>query len=117
MTTNPSNDDDSALRALLREWKTDPTLPPRFNDRVWRRIDLAEAAPAPDTSIAALLSHWIATLLPRRVPATAYLAFLLVVGASAGWSQARHETARVNSNLSTRYVHLVDPFQTPHSRQ
>lgn len=110
MKTNKPND-DAPLHALLREWKVKPSLPPRFNEQVWRRIERAETAPAPSVSFAAGLSNWMATMLPRPAFATAYVTVLLVIGASIGWSHARQETARVSSNLSTRYVQAVDPYQ------
>jgi hypothetical protein len=110
MKTNKSND-DGALRALLQEWKPQPPLPPRFQERVWRRIERAETTPAPSVSLAAILANWIGTLLPRPAFATAYVAVLLAIGASAGWSHARLETTRVTSSLSARYVQAVDPYQ------
>jgi hypothetical protein len=110
MKSNKPND-DAPLRALLQEWKPQSSLPPRFLEQVWRRIERAETSPAPSISLPTVLANWIATLLPRPALATAYVAVLLVIGASVGWSQARQETARVTSNLSARYVQSVDPYQ------
>jgi hypothetical protein len=50
-------------------------------------------------------------MLPKPALATAYVAVLLVIGASVGWSQARQETARVTGKLSARYAQAVDPYQ------
>lgn len=111
MKTNKPND-DAPLDALLQEWKVKPSLPPRFNEQVWRRIERAETAPAPSVSLATVFANWIATMLPRPALATAYVAVLLAIGAGVGWSQARHETARVTSDLSARYAQAVDPYQT-----
>ncbi len=111
MKTNKPND-DAPLDALLQEWKVKPSLPPRFNEQVWRRIEHAETAPAPSVSLATVFANWIATMLPRPALATAYVAVLLAIGAGVGWSQARHETARVTSDLSARYAQAVDPYQT-----
>lgn len=114
MKTNKPND-DAPLDALLQEWKPQSSLPPRFQEHVWRRIERAETAPAPSVSLATVFANWIATMLPRPAFATAYVSVLLVIGASVGWSQARQETARVASSLSTRYVQAVDPYQaTPY---
>lgn len=110
MKTNKPND-DAPLDALLQEWKVKPSLPPRFNEQVWRRIERAETAPAPSVSLATVFANWIATMLPRPALATAYVAVLLVIGAGVGWSQARQETARVSSDLSARYAQAVDPYQ------
>ena len=110
MKTNKPND-DAPLDALLQEWKVKPSLPPRFNEQVWRRIERAETAPAPSVSLATVFANWIATMLPRPALATAYVAVLLAIGAGVGWSQARQETARVSSDLSARYAQAVDPYQ------
>lgn len=110
MKTNKPND-DAPLDALLQEWKVKSSLPPRFNEQVWRRIERAETAPVPSVSLATVFANWIATMLPRPALATAYVAVLLAIGAGVGWSQARQETARVSSDLSARYVQAVDPYQ------
>jgi len=111
MKTDNSNENDAPLRALLREWQPEASLPPRFQEQVWRRIERAETAPAPPVSLATVFANWIATMLPRPALATAYMAVLLVVGASVGWSRARQETARVTVELSARYAQAVDPYQ------
>ena len=112
MKTDHPNENDVPRRALLKEWKQEAPLPPRFQERVWRRIEHAEAAPVPTVSLAAMFANWLTNLLPRPALATAYVAVLLVIGASVGWSQARQETARVSGELSARYAQAVDPYQT-----
>ena len=52
-------------------------------------------------------------MLPRPALATAYVAVLLAIGATAGWAQARQESERVSDALSVRYVRLLDPYQAP----
>ena len=110
MKTNQPND-DAPLDALLQEWKPQSSLPPRFQEHVWRRIEHAEAVSAPSVPPAMAFANWIATMLPRPALATAYVAVLLAIGAGVGWSQARQETALVTSNLGARYVQAVDPYQ------
>ena len=112
MKTNNSNESDVPLRPLLKEWKPKASLPPRFQEEVWRRIERAEAAPVPSVSLATVFANWLTNLLPRPALATAYVAGLLVIGASVGWNQARQETARVTGELSARYAQTVDPYQT-----
>ncbi len=112
MKTEKLNNDDEPLRALLKEWKPEASLPPRFNEQVWRRIERTETAPAPSVSLAAVFANWITNLLPKPALATAYVTVLLAVGASVGWDQARQESARVTSELGTRYAQAVDPYQT-----
>lgn len=110
MKANKPND-DAAFDVLLREWKIEPSLPPRFGEWVWRRIERAATPPAPSVSLAAVLAHWIASLPPRPALAAAYVTVLLAIGAGAGWHQARLETARVSNDLKARYVQAVDPYQ------
>ncbi|MBX3732884.1 MAG: hypothetical protein KF791_09845 [Verrucomicrobiae bacterium] len=112
MKTDNSNTNTPGLRALLKEWKQEASLPPRFQEQVWRRIERAEAAPVPSVSLATVFANWLTNLLPRPALATAYVAVLLAIGASVGWSQARQETARVAGELSARYAQAVDPYQT-----
>lgn len=112
MKIDNSNGNHASLRALLNEWNPKASLPPRFQEQVWRRIEQADAAPSPTISFATVLANWIANVLPKPALATAYVMALLVVGASVGWKQARQETARVTGALGSRYAQTVDPYQT-----
>lgn len=111
--TNPS-EDDKALSRLLRQWKVDASLPPHFGQQVWRRIELVETRRATAHSPWAAVRDWIAAMLPRPALAVAYVAVLLAAGAGVGWTQAQHETSHVSSQLSARYVQLVDPYKALH---
>ena len=111
MKTKDSGDADAPLRAVLKEWKESTPLPPRFQEQVWRRIEQSEAPFLPTPSVWSLLTNWIVTVLPRPALAAVYLAVLLAVGATAGWTQARQETDRLGDELSVRYVRAVDPYQ------
>ena len=113
MKTDNSNENDAHLRALLKEWTPEASLPPRFQEQVWRRIERAPTAPTPSVSLAAVFANWLTDLLPKPALATAYVTLLLIIGASAGWNQARQETARVTGELSARYAQAVDPYQAP----
>jgi hypothetical protein len=86
-------------------------LPPGFQKAVWRRIEQSQisAAPAPWTVIA----RWIASALPRPALAVSYVAILLTLGLTAGWAQARQETARVKNAMGERYIRSLDPYQAP----
>jgi len=112
MRIDNSNRNTPPLRALLKEWKQEASLPPRFQEQVWRRIERAEAAPVPSFWLTKVFANCLTNLLPRPALATAYVALLLAIGASVGWSQARQETARVTGELSARYAEEVDPYQT-----
>jgi hypothetical protein len=109
-TTDPENH-DAALRGLLKEWRVETPLPPRFQGEVWRRIERAQGQTVP--SIWAVIAHWLGTALARPAAAAAYIAVLLVVGGSVGWTEAQEKTARVKEELGQRYIRVLDPNQTP----
>lgn len=108
--TRPT-DDDEAISKVLKEWHSDAPLPPRFQEQVWRRIELAKTPAVP--SVWAVIAHWVGTVLPRPALAAAYVAVLLTIGVTAGWAQARQETARVKDELGQRYVRVLDPYLAP----
>jgi hypothetical protein len=108
----PGNHDE-ALRKVLKEWRTDAALPPRFQEAVWRRIECAEVPASVAPSVWDTIAHWIGTMLPRPALAASYVAVLLAVGVTAGWAQARQDTDRVKGELGERYVRVLDPYQTP----
>jgi|SRR5665213_4063795 len=109
-THEPDNRDDT-LRKVLKEWRTDAALPPCFQENVWQRIERTQVSSAP--SMLGAIARWIGTLLPRPAMAVAYVAVLLVVGATVGWTQGHQANARVKSELGERYVHELDPYQAP----
>ncbi len=97
----------------MREWKVNEPLPPRFQEAVWRRIEGAQSGETGKVSAWEVITRWIETVLPRPALATAYLAVLLAVGVTAGWTQAEDKTARVKDELGQRYVRVLDPYLTP----
>jgi hypothetical protein len=109
-TIEPGNHDE-ALRKLLKEWRTGAPLPLGFQEAVWRRIERAQAPAAP--SVWTVIAHWIGTVLPRPALAVSYIAILLAVGMTAGWTQARQETARVKGELGERYIRELNPYAAP----
>lgn len=114
MKNNKPSKSDEALSELLKEWRTDATLPPRFQESVWRRIELAEQpSPSATPSAWTVVAHWIGTMLPRPALAVSYVAVLLAVGLTVGWTQGKQQSARVKGELGERYVRVLDPYQTP----
>jgi len=108
---NPEESNDPRLSALLKDWRTTAKLPPHFQEQVWRRIEGAGQRPELVFSLQKLVAYWIGALLPRPALALCYVTILLMVGAGAGWMQARQGVSRVGDELSARYVHSVDPYQ------
>jgi hypothetical protein len=111
MNINEPGNHDEALRKLLKAWRADAPLPLHFQEAVWRRIERAQATSAPP--VWSVIARWIGTVLPRPALAAAYVAILLTIGVTAGWTQARQETARVKGELGERYIRVLDPYAAP----
>ena|SRR5215471_10122813 len=107
---NDERQDDPQLRKLLQAWKVEETLPPSFEDRVWRRVSLEPAA-GPSTLWAAVLDR-VTRAFARPALAASYLAVLLAAGVAAGYWHARLDNAHVARQLGSRYVRLLDSYET-----
>jgi hypothetical protein len=93
---------DEKLSALLREPRLSPSLPPRFQENVWRRIEDAEA---PAKSSVTWLEAFVALILRPRFAYATLAALMLAgisLGAYSGAQSARHEA-------EARYVASVAP--------
>jgi hypothetical protein len=99
MTTNSQSPDDGRLRALLRESRPAPDLPPGFQHAVWRRIERAET---PTADWLDAVAAWF--LRPRLALATA--AAMLLLGLSLGIAQGAN---RANDLAKARYMDSVSP--------
>jgi hypothetical protein len=100
----PENDqpNDETLSALLRGARPAPSLPPRFQEGVWRRIEEGEIpTPTRVGPLEALIS-W--ALRPKFAVAAAVVLVAAgsIVGARQG-NQAAHQDAQ------TRYITSVAP--------
>jgi hypothetical protein len=95
---------DAKLSTLLRASRVAPTLPPRFQEGVWRRIEEA-AAPVKVTGGIAWLDALAALVLrPRFALATA--AVLIVAGAMLGM---REGNQMAKQDAQARYLAVVAP--------
>ena len=95
---NPS---DTKLREVLRAARPSPSLPPRFQENVWRRIEEAEA-PAPSGSWLDALSALV--LRPRFAYAT--VATLMLAGVLLGTYQGAQNAKQAGQ---ARYLAVVAP--------
>jgi len=95
------NSNDPKLGALLRESRVSPSLPPRFQENVWRRIEDAEAPARSESWLDAL-----AALILRPRFAYAAVAVLLLAGVSAGTLEGR-QAARHDAQMN--YLAAVAP--------
>ena len=89
------------VSALLRAARVTPTLPPRFEQSVWRRIEAAEASASPGAWLDAL-----ARLILRPRFAVAATAVLLLAGIFAGTREGR-QLARHDAQMN--YLASVVP--------
>ena len=96
--------DDARLGALLSESRTSQSLPPRFQENVWRRIESAEAR-----NIALNDGNWLDAMVSwifRPRLAFAVVAVLVLTGVGLGWSRgeqlARHDA-------QARYLAAIAP--------
>jgi hypothetical protein len=103
MKSNKSEPDDTRLGALLREARTEPTLPPRFQENVWRRIEKAEASgTTPSATWLDALAGWL--LRPRLAFSVATM--LVLVGVGLGLNNG---VQAARSDAQARYLAAVAP--------
>ena len=107
MNTNHGDRDDQ-LHSLLSAWKIDASLPPRFEESVWRRIGQLEARS--EGSPAVRLAAWLQSMFRRPASATAFCVILLLVGLAGGLLKGEQSVAGKNVDLSARYLQSVDPY-------
>ena len=95
------NPDDTKLREVLRAARPSPSLPPRFQENVWRRIEEAET---PARAVSWLDAFAALALRPRFAYAT--VAALMLAGALLG----AHQGVQVaKQDAQARYVAMVAP--------
>jgi hypothetical protein len=102
MKSNNTEPDDARLGALLREARTTPTLPPRFQESVWRRIEHSDESKTYSPSWLDALATWI--LRPQL--AFALAAVLVLMGVGLGWNSGER---LARSEAQARYVAAVAP--------
>lgn len=113
MKSNREPERDEQLSKLLHEWRPTASLPPRFQEAVWRRIERAEATTK--LTFWHVVAHWVDSTFRRPALAVSYVAVLLLFGLSAGYLQARDASSRTLAQMRTAYVQSVDPYQAPRS--
>src|ERR1051325_12137624 len=94
MKSNHPPEDEGRFRELLATWKVDATPPPRFQERVWQRIEHRETQPAAGQWTQLLREMAAALARPRW--AVSYVAVLLGLRLMGRLRQgrARHQPGR-----------------------
>ena len=103
---------DSELREKLAAWQIEAQLPRDFQQRVWKRIAVHEAA-----NIDPAWLIWLKSLLISatrvsvlRLALTAIVAALLI-GTTTGLVAASRWNSLTWNRLEAKYVQSIDPFQ------
>lgn len=110
MSTETSDNDSDSLNELLKSWKVEASLPPRFQEQVWRRIARAEEKSAwPVSAWLLRLAALGADLLRKPIGATAYVSMLLAVGVLAGVWRSDRYADRTEAAWRTAYLQAVTP--------
>jgi hypothetical protein len=104
MNTEHPEPNEARLRDLLRDARSAPPLPPRFQEAVWRRIEQGEA-PRETATPVAWLDRLVERFLRPRLALAGITALLLVSGVAgvlSGSDAAKHAA-------QARYLSAVAP--------
>lgn len=104
MKTPNQDPADGTLSSLLRESRSSPGLPPRFQENVWRRIEALETRSAPDASVTWIDAFAVWLMKPRF--ALAGVAVLLLSGVLLGSIEG---TTQARQHAQERYLAAVAP--------
>ena len=104
MNKENNNPEDPRLTSLLRESRVSPSLPPRFQENVWRRIENAKAPVSAAPGLSWLDALAALVLRPRFAYATVVALIMAgsLLGVREGAQLARHDA-------QARYVAMVAP--------
>ncbi len=106
----PEHFRDEGLSKVLGEWRVSASLAPRFQEQVWNRIECTETR----ESLLQLILRRVSAAMARPSLAVSYIAILLFLGLAAGYWQAQAANAHAEQMLSSRYVQLMNPYQSSH---
>jgi hypothetical protein len=87
------------LSSTLHSWHHEPVPAPDFNDQVWGRIRIPEAA-----------ARSRFTLLHFHLPLAASIAVVLSIATGMGGAFALNHN-RTNERMASAYVRSIDPVQ------
>ena len=102
MEKENTNPNDEKLSALLRKARSTPSLPPRFQEGVWRRIEENEIPATTHVGWLEAMVSW--ALRPKFVLAAAVV--LVAAGSLVGAREGNHAA---HQDAQSRYVASVAP--------
>lgn len=107
MNANHDNPGPDSLRSVLREWRVENPLPPRFTEGVWRRIEQEGAlAQSPWTAV----GRWLAAWLSQPAWAAGVVGVFLGVGLAVGYLQAQGHLKATFAQERSLYLQSVNPY-------
>ena len=103
---------DSELSEKLAAWRIEARLPHDFQQRVWKRIAMREAANV-DPPWLTWLSSRLISATRVSVPRLALTAVVigLLIGTTTGVVEASRWNSAAWNRLETKYVQSIDPYQ------
>ena len=103
---------DSELREKLAAWRIEAQLPRDFQQRVWKRIAVHEAAKI-DPAWLIWLKSLLISATRVSVPRLALAAVVagLLVGTTTGVVESSRWNSATWNRLEAKYVQSIDPFQ------
>jgi hypothetical protein len=103
---------DSELREKLAAWRIEAQLPSDFQQRVWKRIAVREAASVDPSWLTWLKGHVISATRVS-VPRLALAAVVagLLVGTTTGVVESSRWNSATWNRLEAKYVQSIDPYQ------
>jgi hypothetical protein len=103
---------DSELREKLAAWRIEAQLPRDFQQRVWKRIAVREAANA-DPPWLTWFEGLLVSSMRVSVPRLALTAVVvgLLIGTTTGVVEASRWNSATWNRLEAKYVQSIDPFQ------
>jgi len=102
---------DESLRQLLAQWKIKESLPPRFQESVWRRVQAEELRHR--RGLWNRLLNSLEATFSQPAMAVSYATVFLVAGLVAGSWQGHQANDGLRAELGMRYIRSVDPYQAP----
>jgi len=109
MQLGPHNDRHDELSDVLKEWRVEASLPPRFREGVWRRIAISrETRSAWIGFWQSVVFRWEA-LVRKPVGVAACLALFTAVGVGLGTWHAQEFAQRAETAWQHAYFQSVSP--------
>jgi hypothetical protein len=102
--------EDACLHQLLQSWRIEGTLPPRFQERVWRRIGLQEETNPVAAKVWAKFMTWCSTSLRQPAMAAVYLAVVVAAGGGLGYWSSERYVEQTELGWRAAYLQSVNPY-------